>query len=242
MKEQFFSEDALREAAAKVRDVKLSTIPKELPPHEFSHEFEKEMNILSKKEKRKRSFYTGMKCAMAAVFALVVGVSVFLGINAEARASVWSWTKEILKNYSIFMFKEENTKQLSDYKLTYIPKGYEFIGYESMGLMEPEAMVLRRTAVYKKADEPEKELLLYFGGMNQGMSFVLETDDAEYEISEIQVHGCEGQLYISQDPNVSSAIVWLDEKEQVYFCLIGFFDAEELLHIAEGVILVELTN
>lgn len=103
MKEQFFSEDALREAAAKVRDAKLSTIPKELPPHEFSQEFEKEMHILLKKEKRKQSFARAMRCAMAAVFALVIGVSVFLGINAEARAAVWSWTKEILKNDSIFM-------------------------------------------------------------------------------------------------------------------------------------------
>lgn len=49
-------------------------------------------------------------------------------------------------------------------------------------------------------------------------------------------NGQPGQLYISQDESESSAVVWMNERDNMCFMIDAFLDGDELLHIAESVV------
>ena len=55
-------------------------------------------------------------------------------------------------------------------------------------------------------------------------------------VTDIVVNGQPGQLYISQDESESSAVVWMNERDNMCFMIDAFLDGDELLHIAESVV------
>lgn len=172
----------------------------------------------------------------AAVILLTFTLSLgaLMAVSPSIRAAVINWAMEWYETHIVYRFsgkqEEDPFAPLPRYEITALPEGYELFqeidAAGSYGL--------------RFANESGDYLWFEYQRMVQGAATGISTEDMT--ISEVEVNGCPGQLYHSLDEDMSSIIVWIDEKNNLKFMLDGFFDDLELLHMAESVSLSNMTN
>ena len=87
------TDDLLRAAAVDVRNAMLVALPApEECSHTFSPQFEQKMQKLIRQQK---AGYRLLRQAAAVFFALLIGSSVWLMVNTEARAAFFRWVQEV---------------------------------------------------------------------------------------------------------------------------------------------------
>lgn len=118
---------------------------------------------------------------------------------------------------------------LPKYEITAMPEGY--------ALLE-ESHAAEHSERYRNDDGDY--LWFEYQPMMQGAAMSVSTEDVV--VSEVKVNGCPGQLFHSLDKDMSSAIVWIDEKSDLKFLLDGFFSDQELLRMAESVKMVDAAH
>ena len=95
------TDEMLYRHAAEARDIWLDTLPddNEIPEHQFSDEFNKEIDrLITLSHKRKQPSRRLQR--IAAMFAvIIIGASSFIGVNAEARAAFIGWVKELTSEF-----------------------------------------------------------------------------------------------------------------------------------------------
>ena len=167
----------------------------------------------------------------AAAVLLIVSLSLggFLAVVPDARAAVVNWAIEWYENRILYRFSGPPTPTpLPFYEITALPAGYAEIE------REPDYAFV----IYE--NEAGDELWLEYSFMVQGSAATLDTTDTNmYDIMVNQNHG---QFFESIHPDVTNAIVWVDEKTNIQFTIDGPFSLLDMLHIAESVSLVKTSN
>jgi len=239
------TDEMLYRHAAKARDIWLDTLPddNEIPEHQFSDEFNKEMDrLITLSHKRKQPSRRLQR--IAAMFAvIIIGASSFIGVNAEARAAFIGWVKELTSEFLVYRYEGDPVATddpekipvdpITDvhYGLASIPEGYVEIlaDYDDNGgsqLFENEA----------------GQYLTFLYTLNSGDSsmYIDTTSTAHYRTL---FNGHEADVLISDDPAIQSSMAWVDAENTV-FCVMGFFDADGLFAIAESIetVVVEETK
>lgn len=219
----------LKAATAIVRNTMLSTInDSEVSVFQFSEQFETRISALRKTRKRKQQFRQIVRTCAAALIALVLGLSMFLSINTEARAAVISWIKEILADRTTYYFTQEGINSLPEYELTWIP--------DNMECVYDESTPYSRAIIYMNPDDPSLGYTLDYSIMQDGSATMLITNETEHTITDVRINDCVGELYISHDPNITHCLIWFDEETQVTFNMTWVMDdTDMILKIAEGI-------
>lgn len=224
-----FTEDDLRTAAGKVRQAMLAAMPADGEYcHEFSNAFKTRMQVLVSRARRREQMRKYTRRAAAIALAALVGVSTWLAVDTEARAATLRWMREIYGNSIIFhFFGDENKEADLSYEPTWLPDGctkYKERGDDT-----------GKRIAYRNADnEP-----FYFSCnlMNEGLGITIIFDD-EFIVEPADVNGMEGEFYISNDPEESGELSWVDEENDIIFSVSGRLTQEEMLQMAESVCLV----
>ena len=220
------TDEMLYRHAAEARDIWLDTLPddSEIPEHEFSDEFNKEMDrliALSVKQKKPAKRFRRVAAMFAAV---LIGASSFVAINAEARAAFVGWIKELTDDYLIYRYEGDPVPDVEPvfYRPTWIPEGYsEFLVDE----------------------EDDTKFLAYANeaGEMLKLSYIHNPDETDWFIStentikeSTTVNGNKADLFISTDPDTSGGVIWSDENNCA-FMLSGFLDVDDLLKMAESI-------
>ena len=123
------TDEMLYRHVPEARDVWLASLPddSEIPEHQFSEEFNREMErlvSLSQKQKKSKKKFQRIAAMFAAV---LIGASSFVTINSAARIAFVGWIKELTSDYLVYRFEEDpvsDTKPML-YCPTWIPDGYE---------------------------------------------------------------------------------------------------------------------
>ena len=227
------TDEMLYHHAAEARDIWLSTFPgdSEIPEHEFSEEFNKEMErlvTLSQKQKKP----TKRLQRIAAMFAVVIiGTSSFFAINAEARAAFVGWIKELADTYFVYRYEDESDVSIAptDYRPTWLPDGYtEFYVDDS-----------EDTVFVAYANEAGEMLKLSYASNPDQTAWFVNTSNTVRK--DAKVNGVRADLFISIAPATSSTIMWVDNHNTA-FMLDGFLDEETLVYIAEHIEPVDLND
>ena len=227
------TDEMLYRHAAEARDIWLSTFPddSEIPEHEFSEEFNKEMErlvTLSQKQKKPAKRLQ----RIAAMFAVVIiGTSSFFAINAEARAAFVGWIKELTGTYLVYRYEVEAQVGVkpTDYRPAWLPDGYtEFYVDDS-----------EDTVFVAYANEAGEMLKLSYTPNPDQTAWFVNTSNTVRK--DAKVNGVHADLLISTDPATSSTIMWVD-KHNTAFMLDGFLDEEILIYVAEHIEPVDLTD
>lgn len=229
MMDELLDDAQLSAALEKVQNRKLASLPDDPPKHEFSEEFRNRMQKLFRYEKRMLFLQTASKRVAAALLAIVVGVSLLITLDSEARAATLAWIKEELGRYSVFGFTDESTSELPDCTFTWLPNG--------MKCVTDESTFVGRTLLYLNEENPNDGFTLYYELMNKNTGLIVDKFDIEYTVSQVKINGNSGELYISQNQDECHLLVWFDENNNVAFLITSFFKPEVILHIAEGVVL-----
>ena len=170
----------------------------------------------------------------AAVFLTVsLSLGAVLAASPTARAAVLRWVREIYDTYIVYRFSgQQDHSAMPAYALADLPEGYAEVPEERV-----EFPGYVQTVYQNEASQP-----LYFdcARMQQGSAWVLDTENVI--VHEITVNGCQGYFYESTDSDISNAITWFNEAENIFFGIDGFFDESDLLHMAESVYLSDSTK
>lgn len=227
------SNQALVEAAASVRMAMLSSLPEpEACGCTFSSEFEKKIEAMRRRaECRNRRKQITHRVA-AAIVAVFVGFSLLCALNAEVRAAIRGWIKEVIGDSSYYWFQGEKAEELPYYELTYVPEGYDLV-------QESRIETYTHDRVYRREGNIRGDFVFGYSLAHEDAQLIVNFNDIPHEVREVQIHGCRGELHISSDlSQEASGLMWVDEEKGVCFVIQAFFEPEEIIKIAESVQIV----
>ena len=164
----------------------------------------------------------------AAVILLVCSLSLgtLMAVSPTVRAAVVHWATEWYVDNVVYRYSgEQIVGQMPQYEITALPEGYAILENERLEDVSYVSIIYENT---------EGQWLYFdYTFMQQGSATQILTDGMT--VSNITVNGFSGQSYVSQTPEQSSAVTWIDTDANLQFTVDGYFAEAELLHMAESV-------
>lgn len=199
----------LKEATAEAERFRLSIVPEDSEPHEFSKRFRRKMEKLIRRANHPIR-YQVMRTAAAVALVIVTLFGAVMAVSPEARAAVIGWIKETFGVYVQYSNDDVYGNQGADsnndiskvtkaeYHLAVIPEGYREI--------EVVDKIDGKMYVYAN-DLGEILRFVYTYGIENSGLFV-KTEDYVYHIG--FVNELPADIYIPQIENETSVIIWQD--------------------------------
>lgn len=226
-------EDALRRAAREADRALADSLPDPADcPHTFSPKFQRRMARLIRRHRHK-GLYRGLRRAACVLLAVLLGGTVFLSTNAQAREAFFGWVREQVEGAQRY-FHQGNVTSASEivhYQID-IPEGYwledslEAEGYFDYYYVNDDGDSIEFTYQYE----------------TEAAGGELYVDDRETEKKQVMVCGTPGELYLSNEEEMSNTVIWMDQSTGALIDVTAFLDEDALLDLAETVTAVENKN
>ena len=220
------TDEMLRAAASRSCEIYVAHLEKGFDPtkkHEFSPEFLRKIERLKRRAKHP-VFYKTMRRVASIALAILITGGAWITVDAEARAAVVGWVKEIYETYVAYIFDSKTpiTGESVDYRPTWLPDGYaEFY-----------------------CDDSEDTIFVAYSndeGQMMNFSYIHAPDETKWLVdrnnalvTQVKVNDCVAELFISTDPDNANAIMWSNEVNTAFY-LSAFLDETELIRMAESV-------
>lgn len=219
------TDEMLRAAAARSCEIYVAHLEKGFDPekkHEFSPEFLRKIERLKRRAKHP-VFYKTMRRVASIVLAILITGGAWITVDAEARAAVFGWVKEIYETYFVFRHDGiiDGASETIDYRPTWLPNGYsEF----KVNVSET------RTVVIYANDVGEMIRFNFIQNPDETDWFI---DISQSNIKNAIVNGNKADLLIAQNSDEANGITWVSADTAFY--VTGFVDEKDLVRIAESV-------
>ena len=219
------TDEMLREAARESLEDYVNSLERDYDPehpHQFSKEFEKKIERLKRRAKHPVFYKTMQRVASIALAILITG-GAWITVDAEARAAVFGWVKEIYETYFVFRhdgIADTNTEP-TDYRPTWIPDGYSEFRVNTSET---------RTVVIYTNDVGEMIRFNFIQNPDETDWFI---DVSQSDIKNAIVNGNKANLLIARNSNEANGIAWVSADTAFY--VTGFVDEKDLVRIAESV-------
>lgn len=196
-------------------------------PHQFSKAFEKKINKLKRRANHPFS-YRVLRRVASVVLAILVGGSVWLTVDLEARAAFIGWIKDICGTFFTYQYSDNidaNADQ-TKYRPGWVPKDYSevFSDDDDSG----------GNVLYENASGGYLQFS-YIIKQSESSLFIDNENITKYTIS---INGNPADYLKSSTIEKSDSIVWINEKEHLFY-LAGFLEQDELVKIAESVEIIK---
>ena len=236
MKQYSFTDDELRLAAASVC-ASMVEAAEAIPggEHEFSESFLEKMDALVALDKLRRKRRQLWHRVASVFLAFLLGASIFLATNPEARATFLAWVREVYENSVVYRFFGSSKGPLPRYEPTWIPEGY-VLDEEYEENVDDK---IWRDVIYVNSSTGDVFILTY-QTMTDGLSNVFTSYVGETisEPEHLLIKGAEGDYYTSD----TNTLIWCDEDGGVAFMIGSTLPKDVILHIAESIILSNSTK
>ncbi len=230
MKRFSFTENDLRRAAGQVRGALTVSLPEPREcDHAFSEEFEEKMRPIIKRAEQRSKSRTALKWIAAVIIAALVCIGMWLTIDVEARADVLAWIRDTYENIVTYHFtaRSNESDTLPEYKLTWIPYGFE-------------------RDVYIETPTKHREVFLNSDGnmisftckiMNSGTQIIIMDDDEENEMicEKVCVNNLNGDFYYGTEGSPGNTLVLIDEKNNIIIVILSDLDKSIIFEMAEKI-------
>ncbi|MBQ3878735.1 MAG: DUF4367 domain-containing protein [Oscillospiraceae bacterium] len=247
MKQVLLSDELMKEAARLAHEKWLNSFP---APEDCEHEFPEGFyeSLLREGEKRQKR-RTNLRRAAVILIAFLLSGALLLASSPAVRAMLKSWVREVFGQHVVYHFDKDSTlAELPDYELSYIPENFKEISRfpKTIGRAlcygqrkEGKAAIFfyylisedRKIRVnYDKGDTPEDVMIHSLSGAYYPNCEVVDIRGNYHRCLELDIPF---DFYIVQ----TNALVWMDEKEEIIFVIVGNLEKDEILHMAEGVVL-----
>lgn len=220
------TDEMISTAAEEANQTLLDSLPcSDTFKHKFSDKFEKKIKHQISKANHPK-IYRFLKQVAGFLLVLFLGGAALLTLSSEARAAFVGWIKEQYETLFLYQFSGEtlNPDGLKSYGLGFIPEGYSEIDKQHSEL---DGFVICM-------NENGDILQFVYSGDYENVAMYINNID--YEKTKITVNGYEADLYLSNNPDSSHAIIWIDTKQNIAFLISGFFGSDTLINLAENII------
>ena len=232
MSEFSFSENDLRNAARAVRKSMLASLPEPSEIEcEFSEGFLNKMDVLIALDKRRQRVRLIARRVAMIFLAILLGLSTWLAIDTEARATAMKWIREVIEDniYYRFFGTSKETK-LPNFVPAWLPDGFT--------LTESDNSTTHHMFFY---EDTESNMILFdYCFLSDGLQVQYSGDDSERET--VYIREVPADFYPADETSFSNNLIWIDEYEGIVFLLDSNLEKEVMLRIADSVTLRNMSN
>ena len=152
----------------------------------------------------------------------------FLGSNAQAREGLWGWIRDSFEGSQNYSFQSTPipSGDLPAYTMD-VPEEYHYVTDQSIQSAEYAALTYENDA--------GNILALDYQYETENSSGSLSVFADEEDVQKVTVNGVSADLYVGEDEDSTSIIVWMDPETTALLSVTGDLPADELLALAETV-------
>lgn len=178
--------------------------------------------------RRKRApVYRVLKGVACFFLAFLLGGTIFLSTNAQAREAFFGWLSEQIGGTVDYRFHNDVSEATHRYRLSEIPSGYwETDRYEAETtgdeLYENEAGEYLSFSYQYVTEDTESMLSLFF------------VDEMEQKT--VSINGTPADYYFDNTGTHSNTLVWTDPETKALPTLSAYLEEDTLIYMAENVI------
>ena len=168
--------------------------------------------------------HTWLKRCIAACLVVALCFGALLATSETASAAFLGWLKETYEMFSAYRSPTtgDTLSEVKEYQLGWIPDGYSRVSVNEMN----------GSVITLYADEEGQQLTFTY--INDSSSCDLFVDTPQVTKHKVEVNGCAADLFISDSPDISNGIVWINE-HNIAIYISAFLDGDELIRLAESV-------
>ena len=205
----------------------LEDLPDILPAAQPSAAFEAGVESLRKRYRTGERFRRVGRSAASVAVALVLALSAFLTVNANAREAIANWWKEVNDDNTQYWF-EGDVKNKAVYGLEWVPDGFE--------LKESDIGYSDGTYIYTDGNSGFfYDYLIMDGG---GYLEISDEGSSWEDIRKEKIFLPGKTIDYYDDPDGSDIMVWVDEENSVVHSLNGELDRGTMLKIMENIVVL----
>ena len=229
MSEFSFSENDLRNAARAVRESMLASLPEPSEIEcEFSEGFLNKMDALIALDKRRQRVRLIARRAAMIVLTILVTLGAWLAVDTEARAGFVQWIKEVSRNYTIYhFFSNQPGDKLPQYALGWLPEGFT--------LAETDTNETGHIEIYTNKSTGYEVFFMYHSAQSGFVPMIVYDYGNETLQETVHVHDVKADYYPADENSSENTLVWIDEKQDIWFELSSGLSKEAILRMAESI-------
>lgn len=220
------SEEMLRSAAAESRTIFVEHLERDFDPahaHTFSPAFMRKIKKLTRRADHP-AFYHGLQRVASVFLAMLIGASVWLTVDIDARAAFVQWVREVYEESILYRyFSPPQNDTLPTYEITALPDGYtltDSIVDETSCIQIFENGKTGMIFVYHFISSDTQTELIFFDG---------------HTYEPVTVKNISADYYTAANPDETNELLWFDEETGIAFQLSAFLDKTEMVEIAASV-------
>lgn len=215
-------ETLIKQAASEYIELLCRSLPEpEECHHTFSRKFEKKMQrLIEKADHPVKAALRRIAACLAVAVLLAFGAAMV--VSVDARDAFSEWVREQYASFTRFISKGNSKEHVADYSPNWVPKEYEFLdSYSIQG---------GYTLLY--ANSSGNILNITYSSSPENLAVYIYSEACPQQ--EIQINGIPAQLYIPDDTQSSSELVW-QNTEGTLFVVSCNCDESTLIRIAEKI-------
>lgn len=223
-----FTDDDLRQATPIVRQRLLASLPApEECRYDISPALKEKINQIIIKDRRRSAMRKLRKQVAMIALCILLGISSWLAIDTEARATFFQWVREVYEDSVIYhFFGEREPKEIQKHGITSLPQGYE----ETMRFEESFIHIV----YYESADDM---IILTYQIVDESTELAFINSELHHET--VSLANCSADFYTPSDPSQTNELVWVDEGSLLSFCISSYLDQEIMIDLANSVVQTE---
>ncbi len=221
-----FTDDDLRQAALILRQRMLDSLPAPEECHyEASPELQEKIRRIMVKDRRRMTLRKLRSQAAVAALCVLMGVSVWLGTDTEARAALSLWVREVYENGVVYrFFNQTDAIGLPNYEITLPPEYCR----KSDDILNDYIRVTTFT-------DGSRTLIFSYQRMTADTALHIISSDYTYE--PVQIGETTGDFYLAAQDSDTNELIWADEDAEILFQISAWLGKDELIALAESVAL-----
>lgn len=227
------TDEMLRSSAARSSELFAHTITSDYDPaqqYEPSDLFEKKIRKLFHRAKHPYFYKAIQRIASIFLAAILIG-SMYLAVDTEARAAFLDWIKEVYEHSIVYRIMPSSAaKDLPHYELTWLPDGFG-----EPDIYKNETVY---SALYQNSSTGEIVIFDYYRLSSEVQAKLFTDQQPEH----VLVNGIIADFYAASSDSESNNLLWIDTEAGVFCAIDSNLSKDVILHIAESIYLVTITN
>lgn len=201
----------------------------EVEEHSFSLRFERRIRRLTRKANNPQLYRFLNKAACLLLTALISFAAV-MSFNVEARAAFTRWIREVYEDSIVYEFFGERSRiSCKDYRVTWMPEEYE-MKHEYIHDLE-----IMYGAYYQNRNDVNDTIVIeWFLAEVADKAYIIANEN-EYRCIEIKINGQVGEYYESITQEETNNLIWIDEKDNIFFAIDSYLEFDKMKKIAESI-------
>ena len=192
--------------------------------------FEKKIRKLFHRAKHPYFYKAIQRIASIFLAAILIG-SMYLAVDTEARAAFLDWIKEVYEHSIVYRIMPSSAaKDLPHYELTWLPDGFG-----EPDIYENETVY---SALYQNSSTGEIVIFDYYRLSSEVQAKLFTDQQPEH----VLVNGIIADFYAASSDSESNNLLWIDTEAGVFCAIDSNLSKDVILHIAESIYLVTITN